>query len=506
MKKKIILILAIIIIMAGGFIIKKQKNSKFDYKIETVSEYNYFLYKNENSYGVIDKEGKVVINAKYTNVIIPNPEKDIFICYNDENSKVFNSNGQDIFTGYDSVEPIKLKNVASTLAYEKSTLMYKKDGLYGLIDFNGNIITKNMYDTIENLQPTEGKFLVSKDKKYGVIDLNGNELVNIEYSNVLSDGYYTKQDGYQKSGFIVSNKTDDGIKYGYISFTGKEILNAKYNEINRIPKEDKKNIYIIVSENGRFGLYKNSKKIIENEYQGISYDDSTDILILQKNTKYGVASLEGKVIIDIQNDEVIPRGMYLYVKNSNENKVYDSKGNVIDMNYNRSIYETESPEYRVSTILNNDITYYGIIDKNGNQLVEENYRYIEYIYDNYFIATNEDGNLGVINNNGRKILDMKYSSMQKIKGKNILQAIEAGTRTNEYYSKNMEKVASLENANVKVQEECIIICNDEKNIYLSNDGKIIENTSNIKNTTFPDKIGEYKKEQITIENVYYLKE
>lgn len=505
MKKKIILILAIIVIIAGCFIIKNKKQSKFNYEIEKITEYNYFIYKNQSEYGVIDKTGKTIIDAQYTKIIIPNPEKDIFECYNDEDKKILNSSGQALFTEYESVEPIKLKNVASALAYEKSTLMYKKDGLYGLIDFNGKIITKNTYDRIENLQPTEGKFLVSKDNKYGVIDLKGNVLVNLEYDNILSDGYYTKQDDYKKSGFITEVKTNDGVRYGYISFSGKEILANKYNELNRIQKEAK-NIYLIASENGRFGLYKNSKKIIENKYQGISYDDSTDVLILQKNIKYGVASLEGKIIIDVQNDEVASRGIYLYAKNSNENKVYDTQGNVVDMNYNRSIYETDNPDYRISTILNNDITYYGIIDKNGNQLVGENYRYIEYLYGNYFIATNEEGNLGVINNNGRTILDMKYNSMQKIKGKNILQAIKQGSKTTEFYSENMEKVAEVQNANVKTGEDFVIISNGEKNIYLSNSGSIIEDTSNLKNTTFPDKIGEYKKEQITIENVYYIKE
>ena len=59
--------------------------------------------------------------------------------------------------------------------------MYEKDGLYGLITYNGKEITKPIYNSIENLRPTEGKFLVSKDGKYGCIDLNGNTLVKTDY-------------------------------------------------------------------------------------------------------------------------------------------------------------------------------------------------------------------------------------------------------------------------------------------------------------------------------------
>lgn len=507
MKKKVILVLiiAIVLVIVGTIIYKNKQKSKYNYELAKVTEYNYFIYKENGAYGVIDKKGNVVLNAKYENIIIPNPEKDIFICYNGENSEVRNSNQDELFTGYELLEPIKLKNIATATPYEKNTLVYKKDGKFGLIDYNGKVITKNIYDSIENLQPTEGKFIVSRNGKFGVIDLKGNLLVNTDYSNIISDGYYTKEEGYKKSGFIVSTKTNDGIKYGYISYNAKEILSTKYNEINRILKEDNKNIYLIASENGKYGFYKNTKQVMENNYQEITYDDNTGVLIIQKNKKYGVASIEGKIIVGIENSDIQSRGIYLYAKNTNENKVYDNQGNAVDINYNRSIYETENPDYRISTILNNDITYYGIIDKNSNQLVEENYRYIEYIYGNYFIASSDTGTLGVINSNGRAILDMKYSSVQKIKGKSIIQAIDTTQNVSEFYSENMEKVAAVENANIKIGEDYIVISNNQENIYLNNSGNVIRDTSNLKNTIFPDTIGEYKKEQITIENVYYIK-
>lgn len=505
MKKIIFAIIILIIIIVGAFTIYYMNHNKFDYEIKTVSEFNYYIYRDANQYGIINKNGEIIINAEYSNIIIPNPETDIFICYKNETSQVLNSKKEQLFTEYETVQPIKLKNVASTLAYEKSILMYKKDGLYGLIDFKGNIIVENKYDTIENLQPTEGKFLVAKDGKYGVIDLKGNVLVDLEYDEIISDGYYTEKDNYKKSGFIVSIKSEDGFKYGYIDYTGKDILDMKYNQIERISKEDDKNTYLIVSENGKNGLYNNSKKVIENEYQSITYEDGMDLIIIQKNKKYGVANLEGKILINVENDSITARGIYLYAEKDNDQKVYDSQGNIVNINYNRSIYNTENEEYKISTILNNNITYYGITDKNYNQLVEEKYRYIEYLYDNYFIATDDNGRLGVINSNGKIILDMKYSSLQKIKGKNIVQAVVAETEMTEFYSTKMENVVTISKPNIQIQDNYVVISNGEEKIYLNNDGNKIEDTSNLKNTTFPDEIGDYKKEQITIENIYYTK-
>ena len=382
--------------------------------------------------------------------------------------------------------------------------MYKKDGKWGIMDFEGKEITKNIYTSIENLQPTEGKLLVKENDKYGCIDIKGNILVNTEYDNIESDGYYTEKSGYIDSGFIVSNKTDDGYRYGYITNKNKVILEPKYNEISRILKEDK-DIYLIVSENGKFGLYNSSKVVIPNEYQEISYDDNLDVLIVQKNRKYGVAKLDGNFVINVEKDEIISRGEYLYTKVGTEQKVYDTEGKEVNINYNRSIYKTESDKYKISTILNNNITYYGVIDENGNQLINEDYKYIEYLFDDYFIATNEQGSMGIINKNGRIILEMKYNSLQKLKGKKIIQAVDTNSKLTEIYSEKMQKVLSVTEPYITIQDEYIIVTSNNEKVYLDKVGNQITDTEAFEKTNYPEQLGEYTV-QMSIEKVYYTKQ
>ena len=505
MKRKILIIIAIIVIIfVALFISKKISNNKYNYKIDKIDEYNYYIYQENGQYGAIDKDGNKIIDAKYTNVIIPNPKKDIFVCYNENGSEILNSKNEKLFTQYEEVEPIKLKSVANTLSYEKNTLTYKKDGKYGLINMEGKEITKNIYDSIENLQPTEGKYLVSQNEKYGVIDLKGNILANVEYDKITSDGYYTEKNEYKKSGFIVAKKTDDGFKSGYIMYNSKMLLDTKYNEIERITKEDDDNVYLIAAENGKNGLYKNLKNIIPNDYQSITYCEDNDIIILQKNKKYGAAKLDGKIIIDVEQDYIENRGIYLYSKAQNDNKVYDNEGNIVDINYNRTVYNTENSDYQLSTILNNNITYYGIIDKKGNKLVDENYRYLEYLYGNYFIAKDDQGNLGVINSNGKTVLEMKYSSLQKIKGKNIVQAVENDQNTSEFYSSEMKNVLTEKVSNIQIEDDYVVVIGDDKKDYLDNDGNLIQDISGVKKESYPDTIGDYNKVQVTVENVYYV--
>ena len=101
---------------------------------------------------------------------------------------------------------------------------------------------------------------------------------------------------------------------------------------------------------------------------------------------------------------------------------------------------------------------------------------------------------------------MKYSSLQKIKGKNIVQAVEKGQTANEFYSSEMKEFIKVEKPSVQTENEDYIIIksNDEKK-YFDNNGNEIKDISNLKREDYPEKIGDYYKEQVTIENVYYVK-
>lgn len=506
MNKKIVItiILVILIVALAIFVASKIKESKVNYDITEVTSYNYFKYEKDGRFGIIDKEGNTIIEAKYDNIVIPNLEKDLFICYEQNNSFVFNSSNNRILEQYDEIQQIELKNIVSVFRYEKSVLKYKKDGKYGLCDFEGKEITKNLYDTIENLQGTEGKFLVSKDGKYGVINANGYEIVSTEYNNITTDGYYSQENKYLKSGFVTGKRTSEGYRYGYICYDGRKILNEEYNSIERIP--DKENVYLIVAKDGRFGLYENSNKIINTEYQFITYTDNGALLI-QKNKNYGIANLDGKIVVNTKYANIQAKGIYMYAENSDESVVYDINGSKKDINFNKVVYETENKEYRVFTLLNNEIVYYGIENKLETTLVQPSYSYIEYAFRDYFIAKNQYGNLGVINANGKVLIEPKYDTLQKIKGKNILQAISPSSNFTEFYSDKLERICTIENCKIENQNGYITIYNNKEKYYFDEYGNKLEEDSeklrNILSKNFPETIGNYKKVQASLDNIYY---
>lgn len=508
-KSILILISLILIIVISVFVINKIKISKIQYEITQIDEYKYFLYKQGDNYGVIDKEGNTVIEANYSTIVIPNLQRDVFICYNEEEIKTLNSRNEEIFTQFEEVEAIRLVNSASTLCYEKSVLKYKQDQLYGLIDYEGNIIIENKYNSIENMPSTEGKFIVSKNEKYGVINLKGTEIVKAEYDKIDTDEYYKEETNFIRSGFIVSNKKTDGYKYGYIDYKGDIKLSTKYNSITRITNIDDKNIYLIVQENGKYGLYKNSRQIVKPQYQSISYDENTNNLIVQKNKVYGVIGLDSKIKIDINNTNVESRGEYIYTQTKDKNCVYDENGNQVDINFSRSIYPIENTDYKISTLENNNIIYYGIVNKNNTVLVNEEYRYLENIYGDYFIAKDQGEKLGVINSNGKVLLEFKYDLIQLIKGTNLIQTLISDEQLTEIYDSKLNNIYSKNNVEIINKQKYVKLVSNDGIEYVDEEGnKISENNNIVINTnlrTEPDNIGEYKKEQYTLNDVYYVK-
>ena len=476
--KIIVLIFVLIVILAILFMVKGASDTGRKYSIETVENYNYFVLQEDNKYGVIDKNAKIIIEPKYENVIIPNPSKDVFICNQENNTvKVYNEKGEEIFSNYEEVSSIRLKNIASDLMYEKTVLRYKSGNKYGLIDYSGKQITEAIYGEIESLGYKEGELLVEQDGKYGVINIKGTNLIPVKYGTVGVDAYYTEDDKYAKAGYIVGIKTDEGYRYGYIDVDGNTLLEAVYNDISRVQDiNDNTNIYLIASKNGQYGVYKNKSQLINNEYQSIQYNKNINSFIIEKSKKYGVADINGNIIIDVKYSQIDINGKYLYVKDrSGKTEVLDSNGNATNMSENTSKIEVADGKYIIVIESNDSQTKYGIEDEKEKQLVEPQYTYLEYLYDNYFISCNEEGNLGIVDDKGEVKVEFKYNSIQKIKDTKLMQATISSEELTEVYSEEMEKICDAKNAKISEVNGYIEIKNTEQKIYLTNSGKIVDN-------------------------------
>jgi len=477
-KKKIIITLIVIalILVLVGFIAEKVQQKNKEYEIAQIKEYKYFVVKENDKYGVINTNGEKIVKTEYDDVKIPNPEKAVFICYKDNNTKVLNEKGEEIYTEYKNIEPLRLKDIASDLTYEKTTLKYADNGKFGIINIDGKKITDAIYEDIDTLQFKEGELLVKQNEKYGVINIKGVTIVKPVYDEISSDKYYEEQLGYKKSGYIVKKTTDEGYRYGYVNYKGKQIIDTKYNDLSRITDINNENVYLICAQNGQYGLIKNKKKIINNEYQALTYNDSNNTITALKGKRYGVINIEGKVIVPFEYKEIDTTGKNIYaVAEDDTTKVFDENGKEANINSNMAILDVEKTNYQIYINSDNDKTEYKLY-KDGNVVTKNEYVYIEYLYDNYFIACNSDGKLGVIDDSEKTKIPFEYNSIQKIDGIDLIQTYKNDEKETEIYSKDLKKITSLQNATMTKTADYIKIYNDTDVKYISKEGKEVKNT------------------------------
>lgn len=480
MKKKSIFIVLIIVILIAiviaGVLIYFNNKAKYDFEITKVTQINYHVINENNKYGVIDRDGNVVVEAKYEVVQIPDPSKDIFICLYDYNSEekdyssdVFNSKGEKLYQKYENVQAIPTETTYDGIPFEKTVLKFKKDGKYGLIDLDGKQILKPEYESITAIPYKEGMLIVKKDEKCGAVNINGKILIPIEYESITADNYYSDQTMYKTTGFIVSKKSDEGYRYGYIDYKGKTIAKTEYTQIDRVTEvEDDKNVYLVAYKNGQAGLLKNKKIVLNYEYEDISYNAYNDVFVVKRNSKEGIADKQGKIKIPTEYTDISFGGIYVNAYKDGQFILLDLNGNVIE---NQDIVTKLPTKDGKHYIVADKNEMYDITDLKGESMIENSYAYMEEIEPNYFVVGNNNKN-GIIDLSGKAFVDLKYNSIFHIDGTDLLQANISDNNTISLIDKKTMKIlATMDNASVEIDDNYIRLYSNKESKYFSDTGK-----------------------------------
>ena len=470
MKKTLrIIMFVLFIILILGLSIYLPNKDKINEEVEDKSII-YSLIEENGKYGVKDQNDEIIVQIQYEKIIIPNEHRDVFFCYNGEQKTILDKNNKTIFEEYDNVDLIKLSNISENV-YEKNALIYQKNEKFGLLSITGNIILEAKYDEIYSLGYKENEIIVKENNKYMIYDTNGKNLIKDVFDSIQSDEFYTEEDEYRKSGYIVCKITSDGYRYGYYDYEYNKVLEINYNQISRIlDVKNKNNIYLIASLNGQFGVFINNTKVIDTQYQSINYDSELEVFIVERTGKYGAISLKGKEILKAEYNELKVNGLYIYTLKDEEKKVWDTNGLEVDINYETIIQKTDSKEY----FIKNEGGYYSILNNNMEEISKGKYKYLEFIYDNYFIATNETDKSGIIDSQENLIIEYKYDIIQKVKGTLVIQAVEFNTDKTIFYDKEFNLIKEIANANIEYLENGFKVYNDEQEIILDTNGKIID--------------------------------
>ena len=280
---------------------------------------------------------------------------------------------------------------------------------YGFIAENGDEITPCIYDIAYPFN--EGLACVCKDGKYGYIDLNGEVALPFEYDRatpfVEGLAYFSIGDTY---GFMDKTGTptlyfecdsissfQEGLayfsidgRYGYVDQSGQIAIKAIFDDAGYF-KDGLAN----VMKDGRYGVInRDGKFIIAAEYDLIKIYGS--FIITQSEGQYACFDITGKELLEQgQADEIYTtwRDEYAYFIQEGKMGLIDENGNILI----EPIYDwILLPESEQNFLIVRDNELYGIIDLHGEVREPIAYSYIDCTNDGIFRLTDSDGNVECI--------------------------------------------------------------------------------------------------------------
>ena len=476
-KRAIIAILIIVVLIICYMIFKPKKNNV----VEEIHENKYLILQEAGKEGVIDTKGNVVIDPDYTQIIVPDLAKDVFCAYDEEkNIKVLNSKKENIFNEYDNLEPVE-GNRKDTENQYRPVLRFKKDDKYGLINLDGKEIVKPIYDEIKAVDNDFNNYKVKKDGKYGLVDNSGNIILKEEYTEIKSNNKSMWEDKNVQNGYKIIKMGANGPIEGFATKKGKIIVPVKYESVEKqeIPSED---YFVAVQEQGKKGLYKNNRQILRSEYQEIS--STKNNLIFKRYGKYGITNLDGKEIIGQRFLGYVPLKEHVVFNNEDKEYVFDKNGNMIGKGMYKVIEVVADGNYIICE------NYAGerlVIDRKGDEVVNDKLLDVLYAFDDVFIGVKETG-YGAYSVKNGNIINCEYEYLNKVVGTKILISSKNEGKETTLYNSNGEKIETKDNFVVDVIKDKVVKIFDATDIkYYDLNGKEIELKNNLDLIAYPFK-------------------
>lgn len=432
-KKVVAVIVAIIVIIMVIISLKNLLNGNKTKDVSSLTTY-ITVYTN-NKWGVINNKGEIIIEPTYDElIIIPDSTTDLFVCTYDvdyENgtykTKILNEKAQEILTDYNNIEPIENTD-DSSIWYESDVLKYKKNGKYGLINFNGKKIIDAEYDNIYSLTGIEKSIIIEKDGKKGLVSTSmGEIIIEAEYLSIasLTETY--------ENGYIVETENN---KFGVISADKKMILETKYDQIKNVKGND---YYVVMENNVLEVINKTGEVLLSSGYDSIESIDGDNLVII-KNNKYGVISVGGQEVIPAEYEDLkYTFKDYYIVKKSEKYGIISTTNEVkLDFQYNSMDYiktgnfiTAENSDY-TTDIINSDFeivlnkTIISEISIDSGYLrvrIDGEYKYYnfkleektnkEILITNTLFLVKQNGKYGYENKSGDLIVDYIYDDAKE---------------------------------------------------------------------------------------------
>jgi len=349
----------------------------FDNQNNIWYESNILKIKQNGKYGLINFDGKVLLNPEYEEIASLTGTQNSLLIKNDSGYGICDAKGNiQVVPGYKQIKAIG-KN------YQDGYIVESQDGKYGIADFTQKVILEPKYEEIKKIYDN-GKYIVKQDGKYIVVNKSGEILLENKADQIQS---------INGDNFIILENN----KYGVINILAEEVLPAKYEDLDYAFSN-----YYIAKKDGKYGVIDtDSQTKIEFAYESIQYRKEEGIIEANKaneiNSYLFDTAFELK-LTGIINQVNIQKG-YMRVRAEEEYKYYNFK-------FEEKTQQEIFPQNAL--FLSKKDGKYGYIDKDGNVIVD--YKYEDATEQNSYgyVAVKINGLWGSLDKTGAVVQEAKY--------------------------------------------------------------------------------------------------
>lgn len=229
----------------------------------------------------------------------------------------------------------------------------------------------------------------------------------------------------------------ENSKWGVINSEGKTVISPSYDEMIIIPNKEKAVFIVTYDVDYANNTYKTKAINDKNEqlFQGYeqvetiqNHDKQNNIwyekscLRVQKNGKYGLIDLSGKVLLDCNYDSIEPiigtENSLLTIKDNKKGIVSTTGSIIIENEY--SEITTLTSEYENGYIVQNNEGKFGVIGTNKKVLLPIEYNDIKHVYSDGIYIAKPNEKWQIINASENTTVDMNYDDAISIDSNNII--------------------------------------------------------------------------------------
>lgn len=435
---------------------------------------------------IVDKEGNKVVDKGFGEIIYDENCPDYVAQY-----RVNNRWPEWSLFYRDKYGLIDLKTGEMTKPKFSHQLVYREDGLAWdydghLVDAHGNVVVDCKF------YKKDGRFL-DNPRKFALHTMKNANKKNINYiinntDDLQNENALTKSENYDGYDYIGTYSDNgwcsfySGGKYGYMDREGNVVLPPTYYRAGTfsekglaIAGDDYFHGLGIINEKGEY--------VVEPEYEDIRYDSDIDCYFTRNSDGNGLIDSEGNILLECNNRSLkyFPKAHIFAVghkyMDENLNVLFESKylaagySPVMKMFY----FRMDDPDNRSEFL-------YGVMDDQGNILIEPGKDSLYFDYngllvigkdDNYEVYTSENGSLTLVMS-GVDTVSFYPIGDQSFYVKKESDGLEY------YYDKTGNKVSDEGFAEAETYFEGnygIVYCSDEQFAVISSDLEVVSDHS-----------------------------